>query len=215
MAFVSNSALGLIEIGAFTPALVALDALEKAADVRLVQAELNDQNGALIKIAGDAAPVRAAVSAAEQVARDMKASIVTSVINAPANGVWQTAVAPPEFNPLLDAYVVYNPRTATESNPSEKNVSEAFALGLIETQGLTAVLEALDTAAKAANVEVVGKEKLGGGYVTVIIKGDVAAVQAAVAAGRSRVETLNLGKVVATHVIARPSPAVLSLLPKV
>ena len=90
----------------------------------------------------------------------------------------------------------------------------SFAIGLIETQGLTAVLEALDAAAKAANVEVVGREKLGGGYVTVIIKGDVAAVNAAVAAGRGRVEELSLGKIIATHVIARPSEAVLSILPK-
>ena len=50
-----------------------------------------------------------------------------------------------------------------------------FALGLIETQGFTAVFEAIDTACKAANVEVIGREKLGGGYITVLIKGDVAA----------------------------------------
>ena len=59
-----------------------------------------------------------------------------------------------------------------------------------------------------------GREKLGGGYVTVIIKGDVAAVQAAVEAGRARVEGMNLGKIIATHVIPRPSEAVLSILPK-
>ena len=74
--------------------------------------------------------------------------------------------------------------------------------------GDPAVIEAIDTAVKAANVEVLGKEKLGGGYVTVLIKGDVAAVQAAVEAGRARVEGLSLGKIIATHVIARPSDAV-------
>jgi ethanolamine utilization protein EutM len=61
-------------------------------------------------------------------------------------------------------------------------------------------------------VEVLGKEKLGGGYVTVVIKGDVAAVKAAVEAGVSKVN--GLGKLIAGHVIARPSAAVLSLLPK-
>ena len=86
------------------------------------------------------------------------------------------------------------------------------ALGFIETQGFTAVFEAVDTACKAANVEVVGKEKLGGGYVTIVIRGDVAAVHAAVAAGRSRVE--GLGNLIAAHVIPRPSDAVLRLLPK-
>jgi len=87
-----------------------------------------------------------------------------------------------------------------------------FAIGLIETQGLTAVIEAIDTACKAANVEVLGREKLGGGYITVVIKGDVAAVTAAVEAGKARVE--GLGKLIAGHVIPRPSPAVLSLFGK-
>ena len=87
-----------------------------------------------------------------------------------------------------------------------------YAIGMIETQGLTAVIEAIDTAVKAANVEVIGKEKLGGGYVTVLIKGDVSAVQAAVEAGRARVE--GLGKLIAAHVIPRPSTAVLGLIPK-
>ena len=88
----------------------------------------------------------------------------------------------------------------------------SFALGFIETQGFTAVFEAIDSACKAANVEVMAKEKLGGGYITVIIKGDVAAVKAAIDAGKSKVE--GLGKLIAAHVIARPSSNVLNLLPK-
>ncbi len=89
------------------------------------------------------------------------------------------------------------------------------AIGLIETQGFTAVIEAIDTACKAANVEVIGKEKLGGGYITVLIRGDVAAVEAAVQAGKHRVETLGLGKLISAHVIARPSAGILKLLPNV
>ena len=88
----------------------------------------------------------------------------------------------------------------------------SYAVGLIETQGFTAVFEAIDTACKAANVEVIAKEKLGGGYVTVVVRGDVSAVEAAVAAGKAKVE--GLGKLIAAHVIARPSPSVLGLLPK-
>ena len=87
-----------------------------------------------------------------------------------------------------------------------------FALGFIETQGFTAVFAAIDTACKAANVEIVGKEKLGGGYVTVVIKGDVASVKAAIEAGKTEVEAL--GKLIAAHVIPRPSASVLGLLPK-
>jgi microcompartment protein CcmL/EutN len=77
---------------------------------------------------------------------------------------------------------------------------------------LTAINEAIDTACKAASVEVVVKEKLGGGYVTVVVRGDVAAVSAAIEAARPKVE--GLGKLIACHVIARPSSAALSLLPK-
>ncbi len=88
----------------------------------------------------------------------------------------------------------------------------AQALGFIETQGFTAVFEAIDTACKAASVQVVGKEKLGGGYITVVIRGDVAAVQAAVDAAKPGVE--GLGKLIACHVIARPSESVMALLPK-
>ena len=87
-----------------------------------------------------------------------------------------------------------------------------FALGFIETQGFTAVFEAIDSACKAANVEILAKEKLGGGYITVVVKGDVAAVKAAVDAGKTKVE--GLGKLIAAHVIARPSSNVLALLPK-
>ncbi len=86
------------------------------------------------------------------------------------------------------------------------------ALGILETQGLTALLEATDVMLKAANVTLVGKEKIGAAYVTVMIRGDVAAVQAAVAAGAAAVD--NLGKLIAAHVIARPHPDLVALLPK-
>jgi carbon dioxide concentrating mechanism protein CcmO len=200
-----NQALGLIEVGGYAPAMVALDVLDKTSNIRLVQAELNDQLGVLIKVTGESAAVAAAVAAAESVVHAMLVAVVVDVINAPDQQTWKAAQSPREFSPLLEADVVFSPKES-------KTVNGSFALGLIETQGLTAVLEALDTAAKAANVEVVGKEKLGGGYVTVIFKGDVAAVQAAVEAGKARVE--GLGKLIAAHVIARPSEAVLSLLPK-
>jgi ethanolamine utilization protein EutM len=85
-------------------------------------------------------------------------------------------------------------------------------LGFIETQGFTAVFEAIDSACKAAGVEVVGKEKLGGGYVTVIVQGQLSDVTAAIETGKTKVE--GLGKLIAAHVIARPSQAVLKLLPK-
>jgi microcompartment protein CcmL/EutN len=204
-------ALGLIEVTGFAATLVVLDALDKAADVALVQIELNDFYGTQVKIRGEIGPVRAALNAAVATARSFNETIVAHAINAPADVAWSAFVAKPEVNPLLEAEVVYFPKQSTKENPVSEN-GGSFAIGLIETQGFTAVMEALDRAAKAGNIEVIGREKLGGGYITVIFKGDVAAVKAAVAAGRERVD--ELGKLIAAHVIARPSEAVLSLLPK-
>jgi len=85
------------------------------------------------------------------------------------------------------------------------------AIGILETQGLTAILEATDAMLKAADVELVGKEKIGAAYVTVIVRGDVAAVKAAVDAGAQAASPL--GKVIAAHVIARPHEGLLALLP--
>jgi ethanolamine utilization protein EutM len=122
-----------------------------------------------------------------------------------------------EVSPLIQQAVVKNPNYEVVASTASKSegitvADNIFALGFIETQGFTAVFEAIDSACKAANVEVIGKEKLGGGYITVVIKGDVAAVKAAVEAGTAKVQ--GLGKLIAGHVIARPSAAVLSLLPK-
>ena len=85
------------------------------------------------------------------------------------------------------------------------------ALGMIETRGFTAMVEASDAMVKAANVELIGFEKIGGGFVTAIVRGDVAAVRAAVDAGVRAAE--RVGEVVSTHVIPRPHNNVDSALP--
>ncbi len=86
------------------------------------------------------------------------------------------------------------------------------ALGMIETHGLTAAIEAADTMVKSANVMLVGYEKIGSGLVTVIVRGDVGAVKAATDAGASA--AANVGEVIATHVIPRPHTDVEKILPK-
>jgi len=78
----------------------------------------------------------------------------------------------------------------------------AEALGMIETKGFAAMVEASDAMVKAAKVELVHYEKIGGGYVTAIVRGDVAAVKAAVEAGSRGAE--RVGEVVSVHVIPRP-----------
>ncbi len=87
------------------------------------------------------------------------------------------------------------------------------ALGMIETRGLIGAIEAADAMVKAANVILVGTEKIGSGLVTVMVRGDVGAVKAAVDAGVSAAE--RVGEVVSNYVIPRPHTDVEKLLPKV
>ena len=87
----------------------------------------------------------------------------------------------------------------------------AEALGMIETKGFAAMVEASDAMVKAARVELVGYEKIGGGFVTAIVRGDVAAVKAAVEAGVRGAE--KVGEVVSVHVIPRPHTNIDLVLP--
>src|SRR3954465_5817614 len=87
----------------------------------------------------------------------------------------------------------------------------AEALGMIETRGFTAMVEAADAMGKAARVELVGYEKIGGGYVTAIVRGDVAAVKAATEAGQRAAE--RIGELVSVHIRPRPHVNVNPLLP--
>ena len=93
-----------------------------------------------------------------------------------------------------------------------KGVNIMEALGMIETRGLTASIEAADAMTKAANVQLVGTEKIGSGLVSVIVRGDVGAVKAAVEAGAQAAS--RLGELVAQHVIPRPHADVEKILPK-
>ena len=87
----------------------------------------------------------------------------------------------------------------------------ADALGMIETKGFVGMVEAADAAVKAAKVDLVGYEKIGGGYVTMIVRGDVAAVKAAIEAGARGAE--RVGELVSTHVIPRPHGNIDLVLP--
>lgn len=85
------------------------------------------------------------------------------------------------------------------------------ALGFIETRGLVAAIEAADVMVKAANVELVSRESIGGGYVTVVVTGDVGAVKAAVDAGATSAR--KIGELVSAHLIPRPHDDVRKVLP--
>ena len=89
---------------------------------------------------------------------------------------------------------------------------EKEALGMVETRGLVAAIEAADAMVKAANVHLMGKEQIGSGLVTVMVRGDVGAVKASVEAGASAAR--RVGELVSTHVIQRPHADVEGILPR-
>ena len=95
----------------------------------------------------------------------------------------------------------------------EKTIMVQQALGMVETRGLVAAIEAADAMLKAANVELVGTEKIGSGLVSVMVRGDVGAVKAAVESGTAAAQ--RLGEIIATHVIPRPHSDVEKILPAV
>ena len=212
----SDESLGLLETPGLSATLAAIDAMEKSAGIRVLQCELNDLSGVCTKIVGKTADVCTAIERGRLAAAAMGAAPVAQVLARPDDRAWPAIRSRREFNPLIEQDVVFFPEFQPAAGTADEGLAMTHetisALGLIETQGFTAVFEAIDTACKVANVQVVGKEKLGGGYVTVILKGDLAAVKAAVEAGQAKVE--GLGKLIAAHVLARPSPAVLGLLPK-
>jgi len=93
----------------------------------------------------------------------------------------------------------------------EETMRTLEALGMIETRGLVGAIEAADAMVKAAKVQLVGKERIGGGYVTVFVRGDVGAVKAATDAGATAAE--KVGELVSVHVIPRPHSEVEMIIP--
>lgn len=105
------------------------------------------------------------------------------------------------------------PSLSPEPVKKEKTMTvQLIALGMIETRGLVGAIEAADAMVKAANVKLIGKEYIGGGYVTVMVRGDVGAVKAATDAGAAAAQ--RIGELVSVHVIPRPHGDVESILPE-
>ncbi len=106
-------------------------------------------------------------------------------------------------------------KTAQTKKSNEQEIKRMVqqALGMVETRGLVAAIEAADAMLKAANVELVGTEKIGSGLVSVMVRGDVGAVNAAVDAGLAAAQ--KLGEIIATHVIPRPHTDVEKILPSI
>ena len=105
------------------------------------------------------------------------------------------------------------PAVPAEEKKTEVRKMAQEALGMVETRGLTAAIEAADAMVKAAEVVLIGTEKIGSGLVTVMVRGDVGAVKSSVEAGAAN--AAKLGELVATHVIPRPHNDVEKMLPTV
>ncbi len=120
------------------------------------------------------------------------------------------AKAPVKVPEKVVAATVATEKKETQIKEEIKMVQQA--LGMVETRGLVASIEAADAMLKAANVTLVGTEKIGSGLVTVMVRGDVGAVKAAVEAGSSSAS--HLGELIATHVIPRPHADVEKILPE-
>lgn len=198
--------MALLEIGHFAPALVVADRCVKQANVRLAGLENTDAGTICLKFFGSTSDVKSATETAREIAARMKTSFLAAVSPAPEAEVVALVTAPPTYSPLVEQYDGW----ASKEGAKEMAIN---AIGLLETQGLVVNLHATDAMLKASSVTVLGKEKLGGGYITIMIEGDLAAVQAAIEAGKQTVESLG-GKLILADVISNPHPELASLLPK-
>lgn len=197
--------IALLEINNLSPALMVADLCAKSSGVRILGIESTDGAEQCIKLVGLMGEV---VHAAEQgvaLAQRMGSKAVFSILAAPLEVTREVINSKPAFSPLLG---VFDQRV-----PRESHMSNSEALGLLETQGLVAALHATDDMLKSSNVKLLGKEKIGAAYITIMVRGDVAAVQTAIETGKATVARLG-GKLILADVIARPHPELAALLPQ-
>ena len=205
------TALGFVETPGFSITALVADEAVKAANVRLLGIETTGNENLMIRLAGDVAAVQSALMAAERRAEQLGSRATVRCLSRPPAAMAALMDFPNSQNPLYGGRDQFLPTDHPQSTTISMNTKQE-AIGILETQGLAAILEATDAMLKSANVTLVGKEKIGAAYVTVIVRGDVAAVTAAIDAGAKAVGSL--GKLIAAHVIARPHDDLTALLPK-
>ena len=204
----SNPTLAYIESPFLSVTAVVADAVLKSSDVRILGFEPTGAETIVIRLAAEAiADLESAIKTAKQVAVSLGVKVVTAAIARPQEPQFHLNDNPNTINPLYGGRDELRPTDF----PGDRTMQANQAIGILETQGLTAILHATDAMLKAANVELVGKEKIGAAYVTIIVRGDVAAVKAAIEAGAQAIG--DRGKLIAAEVIARPHEGLLKLLP--
>lgn len=184
MRYYGEEALGLIETVGMVPAINGADRMLKAANVQLIAYENVGSTLVTIMVKGDVAAVKASVDAGAAAAAEIGKLTAKNVMPRPIRGVGD----------IVSIYAV-----------GDEACERPKALGLIETFGIVFLLEAADAMQKTADVEVIGFENVASGYVSVLVQGDVAACQSAVAAGVKAVEKMG-ASVYSSVVIPTPHP---------
>lgn len=192
-------ALGFIETKGLVGNIEATDAMLKAADVEFIGSDTIGAGLTTVIVTGEVGAVKAATEAGEEAASRVGELFCVNVIARPHTDL--ARIMPPK-----------GPATGKSGQSAGEQVPLAAALGMIETNGLTAAIEAADAMLKSADVSLVGQEKIGAGLVTVFVQGDVGAVKAAVEAGQTA--AARIGEVVSAHVIPRPHASVAECMPE-
>ena len=163
-------ALGFVEIPFLSIAAVIADQAVKEAGVRLLGIETTGNQNLMLRLQGEVAAVEAALAFAERRATELGVAAIVRCLARPEPALDPLIHFPNAQNPLFGGRDQLLPTDFPQPTDQSMDTKQQ-ALGIIETQGLTAILEATDTMLKAANVTLVGKEKIGAAYVTVIVKG--------------------------------------------
>ncbi|NWK56182.1 BMC domain-containing protein [Verrucomicrobiaceae bacterium N1E253] len=210
----SNPSLGFIEVRHLSIAAIVADTVTKSASVNLLGLEPAGTELTLIRISAKSpAEIKAALEAAENEAARLGSEATTTMLPKPDSNIPKLNEGKMIINGLYGGREELKPNDY-QPNKFESNTTmskKQKAIGILETQGLTASLAASDAMFKAADVSLVGKEKIGAAYVTIVIEGDVAAVNAAIETGAEAIG--QLGTLIAAHVIARPHDDLIALLP--
>lgn len=194
-------AIGFIETKGLVGNIEATDAMLKAADVEFLGSVALGAGLVAVVVTGEVASVKASVEAGQEAASRVGELICTNVIARPHADI--VKIMPPKGP------------AAGGSLPEDATVEEAplvSALGMVETYGYTANIQAADAMLKAADVTLVGQERIGAGLVTVFVQGDVGAVKAAVEAGQEC--GARIGEIISAHVIPRPHTGVTECMPE-
>ena len=199
-------ALGMIETRGLVPAIEAADAMTKAAEVRLIGREFVGGGYVTILVRGETgavnAAVRAGADACERVGDGLVAAHIIARPHREVEPILPTGGSASLRSRCLTVEVLL-PKQIKQERSTMANEKFGIALGMIETRGLVPAIEAADAMTKAAEVRLIGRDFVGGGYVTVLVRGETGAVNAAVRAGADACERVGDG-LVAAHIIARP-----------